>query len=89
MFYTCTVAAEKTDGPHPGDRETCGHYKKATLTNYAYTPVVLRCMQEFVPKGSDSESDVFKTVACPMSVKKTQVTMGVSSVYVQCIIFTL
>lgn len=66
MFYTCSVSAEKTDGPHHGDAETCGHYKKkATLTNYAYTlPLLFLCMQEFVPEGSDSESDAFKTVSC-------------------------
>lgn len=64
MFYTCSVSAEKTDGPHHGDTETCGRYKKATLTNYAYTPVHFLYMQEFVPKGSGSESDVYKTVSC-------------------------
>lgn len=53
MFYTCMASAKKTDGPHLGDRETCGRNKKATLTNYAHIPLLYLCMQEFVPKGSD------------------------------------
>lgn len=74
MFYTCIVSAKKTDGPHHGDRETCGHYEKATLTNYAYIALLYLCMQEFVPKGLDSESDVFQNcvLSCPMSVKKQE-----------------
>lgn len=37
---------------------------KKPTTNYAYNPLLFLCMQEFVPKRSDNESDVFKAVSC-------------------------
>ena len=64
MFYTCTVSAEKTDGPHHGDGETCGHYLKKQKQNKKKAGDKFLCMQESVPEGSDSESDVFKAVSC-------------------------
>lgn len=83
MFYICTVSAEKTDGPHHGDRETCGQYKKATLTNYAYTPLLILCMQEFVPQGVRQRVWCVQNcvLSCPMSVKK-QMQQWVCSLYV-------